>query len=351
MKPAVYAERLLVWYDRAGRHDLPWQKPRTPYRVWLAEIMLQQTQVATVIPYFQHFIARFPDVQALAAAAPDEVLAAWSGLGYYARARNLHAAARRIVGELGGNWPQTLDGWLALPGIGRSTAGAVLAQAFGQRHAILDGNVRRVLARHTGIAGWPGVPAVARELWTVAEQRLPHRRLADYTQAQMDLGALLCTARNPRCAECPVAADCVALRENHVAQLPTPRPRRERPRRVLELLLVGDGNGRWLLERRPPAGIWGGLWCPPLVETAQQRQAWCVARGITVSRWRRLAAVEHGFTHFQLEMRPRVACLTTAGRGARAADDAARWLTVDEVLALGLPAPVRRLFVAELEKA
>lgn len=341
MTCATYAARLLAWYDGAGRHDLPWQQPRTPYRVWVAEIMLQQTQVGTVIPYFQRFMTCFPDVQTLAGASQDAVLAAWSGLGYYARARSLHAAARYIADQRDGHWPQTLDGWLALPGVGRSTAGAVLAQAWGQRHAILDGNVRRVLARHAGVAGWPGMPAVARRLWTIAEHRLPDDRLADYTQAQMDLGALLCTAKHPRCAQCPIAADCVARQQGRVDVLPTPRPRRDRPWRIMELLLLRDRSGRWLIERRPAAGIWGGLWCPPLAEDARQRQALCARLGLRATRWRHLPGIEHGFTHFQLVLQPRVATVASV---PRVADAALRWLEIHEILALGLPAPIRRLF-------
>ncbi|MGH8528857.1 MAG: A/G-specific adenine glycosylase, partial [Nevskiales bacterium] len=202
------AARVLRWYDRHGRHDLPWQHPRSAYRVWLAEIMLQQTQVATVVPYFESFLTRFPELQALAAASLDEVLELWSGLGYYARARNLHRAAVQICAEHAGEFPREFSAVAALPGIGRSTAGAILAQAFGQRHAILDGNVKRVLARYHAINGWPGDPQIAARLWHQAEQHLPQRRLADYTQALMDLGATLCTRRNPDCAACPLQRDC-----------------------------------------------------------------------------------------------------------------------------------------------
>ncbi|MGH8446294.1 MAG: A/G-specific adenine glycosylase, partial [Solimonas sp.] len=255
MKP--FAERLLAWFDVHGRHDLPWQHPRTPYRVWLSEIMLQQTQVATVIPYFARFLERFPDLRNLAAAPQDDVLALWAGLGYYARARNLHRCAQALVAEHGGEFPRNIEAVAELPGIGRSTAGAILAQAHGDRHAILDGNVRRVLARHAAIPGWPGQPTVQKQLWREAEARLPHERLADYTQALMDLGASVCTSRNPKCLLCPLAGDCQARIAGTVAQYPGAKPSRERPTREATLLLVEDAQGRLLLERRPPTGLWG----------------------------------------------------------------------------------------------
>jgi len=341
--PPPFAERLLAWFDQHGRHDLPWQHPRTPYRVWVAEIMLQQTQVSTVLPYYTRFMARFADVETLAAADPDAVLALWSGLGYYARARNLHRAAKCVAAA--GAFPLTLDGWLALPGIGRSTAAAILAQAYGQRHAILDGNVRRLLARHAGIDGWPGQPAVAAQLWAVAQSLLPSVRLADYTQAQMDLGATVCTARAPRCTQCPLAEDCVARRDGRIAGLPAPRPRRERPQRSTTVLLVAAGDGRWLLERRPPAGIWGGLWCAPLADTAEAGRALLAQRygvDVDVDAGMALPPLAHAFTHFDLEMQP--LRLAAAALAPTALEAPARWLTMDELLALGLPAPLRRLY-------
>ena len=226
-----FVSRLLAWFDVHGRHGLPWQSPRTAYRVWLSEVMLQQTQVATVIPYFERFIARFPDFASLAAADIDEVLALWAGLGYYARGRNLHAAAKQVASIHRGEMPNDLEAVQALPGVGRSTAAAILAQAFGARHAILDGNVKRVLARHAAIPGWPGEPKVAAKLWAVAERLLPQTRLADYTQAIMDLGASLCSARQPACARCPVAEDCQAHREQRTAEFPSAKPAKARPLR------------------------------------------------------------------------------------------------------------------------
>lgn len=328
----TFAKPLLRWHTRHGRHDLPWQHPRTAYRVWVSEIMLQQTQVATVIPYYRRFLARFPDVSALARAPLDDVLARWSGLGYYARARNLHAAAQRIVARHDGEFPRTFDDVIALPGIGRSTAGAILAQAFGQRHAILDGNVRRVLARHAAVAGWPGTPRVAARLWREAEARLPHARLADYTQALMDLGATVCTPRAPRCGACPVAADCRAYLRNVVDRYPSRKPVRARPRRRAELLLVANRRGELLLERRPERGIWGGLWCPPLVHAPQR------FRGAVVER---LPVVRHAFSHFDLDLTPlRVQRLAPAAAGA------ATWLKRADLPRYGLPAPIRKLLLS-----
>ena len=324
--PSTFANRLLKWHARHGRHNLPWQHPRTPYRVWVAEIMLQQTQVATVIPYYARFLQRFPDVRALAAAKLDEVLALWSGLGYYARARNLHRAAGEIVAGHGGEFPRDFDAAVALPGIGRSTAGAILAQAFGARHAILEGNARRVFARHAGIKGWPGEPRVAAKLWAVAERHLPHAQLADYTQAVMDLGATVCTARVPACNACPVAADCIARRRGLVDRLPSPRPRRERPQRVAQLLLIENARGELLLERRPEKGIWGGLWCPPVIEGGKA--------GAKIIE--RLPAIHHAFTHYDLELHP----VRVRANGTRHAGD---WVKLRALSRYGLPAPVRKL--------
>jgi A/G-specific adenine glycosylase len=323
-----FAKRLLKWHARHGRHDLPWQHPRTAYRVWIAEIMLQQTQVATVIPYYARFLARFPDAPALAAAKLDDVLALWAGLGYYARARNLHRAAREIVAKHQGAFPRDFDAVLALPGIGRSTAGAILAQAFGARHAILEGNARRVFARHAAIAGWAGEPRVAAKLWRVAEHRLPDTQLADYTQAVMDLGATVCTARAPRCDACPVASDCAARKRNAIAKFPAPRPRRERPQRIAQLLLIENARGELLLERRPERGIWGGLWCPPVVE----------GRRTPARAYAKLVPIHHAFTHYDLELRP----VRVRANGTHAGD----WVKLRALSRYGLPAPVRKLLLS-----
>ena len=328
----TFAARLLRWHARHGRHDLPWQHPRTPYRVWVAEIMLQQTQVATVIPYYARFLKRFPDVDALARTPLDDVLALWSGLGYYARGRNLHRAARQIVAEHGGEFPRDLESAVALPGIGRSTAGAILAQAFGARQPILEGNARRLFARHAGIAGWPGAPRVAQKLWRIAEQRLPKARLADYTQAVMDLGATVCTARAPCCVDCPVASDCVALARGQVGRLPGRKPRRERPQRIAQLLLIENARGELLLERRPERGIWGGLWCPPVVTGKAPAHA-----GRLIAK---LPAIHHAFTHYDLELRP--VRLRANGAPKTGSD----WVKLAALPRYGLPAPVRKLLMS-----
>jgi A/G-specific adenine glycosylase len=341
-----YAGRLLAWFDVSGRHDLPWQHPRTPYRVWVSEIMLQQTQVQVVVPYFERFVAALPDVTALAAAPRDDVLALWSGLGYYARARNLHAAARACVERHGGQLPRDLDALMALPGIGRSTAGAILAQAWGDRAPILDGNVKRVLARVHGIAGWPGTPAVEKRLWSIASSQLPAARLADYTQAQMDFGATLCTRHDPACVLCPLQDDCVARREGRVAELPTPKPGKPLPERSAILLWCEDADGRVLLQRRPPAGVWAGLWSLP--ETSDRNDAcrWHDAHfDGDFASGETLAAVPHAFTHYRLSLHP------LRWRGARARDAVRdnpdlRWFGRAQLAQLDMPAPVRRLLEA-----
>lgn len=331
-----FAERLLEWYREHGRHDLPWQRDHDPYRIWVAEVMLQQTQVATVIPYFERFMVSFPTASALADAELDTVLSAWAGLGYYARARNLHAAAIRIRDAHDGTFPETFEAVAALPGIGDSTAGAILASAFGQRHPILDGNCKRVYARHAGIGGWAGTTEAARALWAHAENVTPTTDARDYTQAIMDLGATVCTRAKPRCTSCPVASDCVALREGRVDELPTPRPRRIRPLRTAGLLIVRNRAGEILLERRPPQGVWGGLWCLPWVDGDGPRAA------------RALPPVRHAFTHFELEITP---WTLDADALDNIDGDADRvWTDTARRASLGLPAPVRRLLDA-LESA
>lgn len=337
-----FAERVLTWFNVHGRHDLPWQHPRSPYRVWLSEVMLQQTQVTTVIPYFARFLARFPDVASLAAAPPDDVLALWAGLGYYARARNLHRCAQTVVAEHGGEFPRDFAAMAALPGIGRSTAGAILAQAHGQRVAILDGNVRRVLARHAAIGGWPGLPAVQKKLWAEAERHLPNERLADYTQALMDLGASICTARSPKCLLCPISDDCVARLNGTVAQYPGAKPKRARPQRSVQLLLIHDSEGRLLLERRPPTGLWGALWCPPLLdEQAPTLADWLTAQNLRSDGAEGLPAFTHSFTHFDLELRP----IRLHARPIADAISESRWqwITAEKLAGLGLPAPIRKM--------
>lgn len=339
----AFAARLLAWFDTSGRHDLPWQLPRTPYRVWLSETMLQQTQVSVVIPYFERFVSALPDVTALAAASLDEVLALWSGLGYYARARNLHAAAKACVQQHDGELPRDFDALLALPGIGRSTAGAIMAQAWGDRFPILDGNVKRVLCRYYGIAGWPGTPAVEKQLWQIAATRLPEARLADYTQAQMDLGATLCTRRSPSCVLCPLKSGCVALRDGRTDELPTAKPGKPLPQRHTIVLLLQDAQGQVLLQRRPPAGIWASLWSLPEVDDQTSARDW-IEHHVdgNYESATPLAAIAHGFTHYKLELSPLHWCGMTL-RDAVRDNDHLRWIGLDALDELGIPAPIRKL--------
>ena len=344
-----FAARLLAWFEHAGRHDLPWQHPRTPYRVWLSEAMLQQTQVATVIPYFERFVSALPDVPSLAGAPQEQVLALWSGLGYYARARNLHAAARMCMEQHGGGLPRGVAALQALPGIGRSTAAAIAAQAWGDRHAILDGNVKRVLARYHGVEGWPNLPRVEKALWSFAEGHLPSSRLADYTQAQMDLGATVCTRSNPACMLCPLQDDCTARLQGRTAELPTPRPGRTLPQRHATVLWVQDPDGRILLQQRPPTGIWAGLWTLPQADDVPAAQAWFerhlagdFADGTT------LPPVDHAFSHYRLQLQP----MHWSGLAARPRvgdNDALRWVAPADLGRLGIPAPIRRLLASSTD--
>ena len=351
--PARYAADLLRWFDISGRHDLPWQHPRTPYRVWLSEIMLQQTQVRVVVPYFERFVAALPDLRALAAAPLDEVLALWSGLGYYARARNLHAAARRCVDLHGGELPRDPDALLALPGIGRSTAGAILSQAWGDRVPILDGNVKRVLCRVHGVAGWPGLPAIEKRLWALAETHVagvPDARMADYTQAQMDLGATLCTRGAPACVLCPLQDDCVARREGLVEALPTPKPGKPLPAREATVLLLRDAAGRVLLQRRPPAGIWAALWSLPEHPDRGAARIWFERQvGDGFERGQALPAIAHAFTHYRLSLLP-LAWDGVRLRAPVAEGQDLRWVDGGELSSLGIPAPIRSLLESTLRQ-
>jgi A/G-specific adenine glycosylase len=300
-----FAAALLDWFDSHGRHDLPWQRDPTPYRVWVSEVMLQQTQVATVIPYYGRFMARFPDISALAAASIDEVLHLWTGLGYYARARNLYRAARVVVENHDGCLPEDIAALEALPGIGRSTAGAILALSRGQRHPILDGNARRVLARYFGVEGHIGQPQVLRRLWELAESCTPYERVAAYTQAIMDLGATVCTRSRPGCRDCPLRWGCVAIATGRQSALPAARPARARPRREAFALVVRSPDGV-LLQQQPDHGLWGGLYAFPQFETETEALSW--ARGVNgeLPDCRRMAPFAHAFTHFDLTLRPLV---------------------------------------------
>ena len=342
LNEAQFADKLLTWHDTHGRKDLPWQLHRTPYRVWLSEIMLQQTQVATVIPYFERFTEAFPDVEALAAAPLDRVLYLWSGLGYYARARNLHAAAIHIVERFAAEMPCSLEALMELPGIGRSTAGAIRSIAFGKPAPILDGNVKRVLTRIHAVSGWPGNARVARELWSLAEQSISHERPADYAQAIMDLGATLCTRASPACGACPMKEVCIAQRENSVDRYPTRRPKRALPTRHTRMLIVKNADGEVLLEQRPPTGIWGGLWCfpeadpdAPLNEIFQQARI----DALNNERWSHLS---HTFTHFRLEIEPIV--VQVDAEAPQVMEGRKRlWYKDNDGHQIGLAAPVKKL--------
>lgn len=335
----AFATRVLRWYDTNGRKDLPWQREINPYRVWVSEIMLQQTQVQTVIPYYERFMRSFPELASLADASIDAVLQHWSGLGYYARARNLHRAAQLIRDEHGGEFPLEFDAVLALPGVGRSTAGAILALATEQRHAILDGNVKRVLARHRAIPGWPGDAQVANALWASADELTPRCRVAEYTQAIMDLGATVCTRSRPACADCPVAADCAARLGDNVEQFPGRKAKRAKPLKQTIMVMAVRGDSVYL-ERRPPAGIWGGLWSLPEVQDVDD---WCqrileVVPGATEEQ----RVLRHSFSHYDLDIQPVLVRLAAHSRKVADNPDVI-WHPLDNEPPGGIAAPVQQL--------
>jgi A/G-specific adenine glycosylase len=334
-----FATRLIDWQRAQGRHDLPWQNTRDPYRIWLSEIMLQQTQVAAVIPYYTRFLQRFPDLASLANATEDEVLAHWSGLGYYARGRNLLAAARHICAAHGGVFPRAFEAVLELPGIGRSTAAAICVFAHGERQPILDGNVKRVLARHQGIPGYPGDKHVQEQLWERAQALLPDQDVEAYTQGLMDLGAVLCTRQAPRCAVCPVAHDCIAYAQDLVATLPAPRPVRQLPQRETRFAVLLDGAAV-LMHKRPAPGIWGGMWCFPETD-ASTFAADALRFGAEVDEPALLAPIEHGFTHFRLRIHPML--MRVRRRTLLASEAGVAWVDIEAALSYAIPAPVRSL--------
>jgi A/G-specific adenine glycosylase len=336
-----FAPKLVAWQRLHGRHDLPWQGTRDPYRIWVSEIMLQQTQVGAVIGYFERFMRRFPDLKALATATEDEVLQLWSGLGYYARARNLHAAARKIVDLHNEKFPADLQLIQALPGIGRSTAAAIAVFAFGQRAAILDGNVKRVLARRFGVEGFPGMKKVEARLWDIATSLLPNTSDNEaYTQGLMDLGATVCTRSRPSCDKCPMAADCVALNTGRTGELPSPRPRKDYPTREATWLVLRQ-SGQVLLERRASSGLWGGLWTFPEFDH-HDLAGYCESEfGCVLSGRSSLESFAHGFTHFRLEISP-VICAVTR-RHSHAESPGRAWMGIDEAIGAAVPVPVRKV--------
>jgi A/G-specific adenine glycosylase len=336
--PPAFARVLVAWHARSGRHDLPWQQDRTPYRVWVSEIMLQQTQVATVIPYYERFMRRFPDVLALADAPLDEVLHLWTGLGYYARARNLHRAAVRIRDEWGGEFPAAFDDVASLPGIGRSTAGAVLALSRGERWPILDGNVRRVLARCFGVEGDPSDRQVQQRLWTLSDRETPVADVSVYTQAIMDLGATICVRHQPACGICPLAERCVARQTLRQHELPAPRRARARRLRRAYMIAAMREDGGFYLERRPDHGVWGGLWClPEFASPAEASASW----GLELQP---LGDVKHAFTHFDLVITPLFARWRDSGGVMD--EPAGLWYKPREPARVGLPAPIKALLEA-----
>lgn len=349
-----FSQRLLEWFDVYGRHDLPWQHDINPYRVWVSEIMLQQTQVATVIPYYQKFMQSFPTVQALAKASQAVVLAHWAGLGYYARGRNLHKAAQILVADYAGEFPRSLDEVIALPGIGRSTAGAILSIACQQRHPILDGNVKRVLGRFYALEAWPGERKAEQWLWQRADELTPAKRYADYTQAIMDLGASLCSRSKPQCAICPVAPGCQALAQDRVADFPFKKPKKAKPVRQAYLLILQQADGTVWLEERPQKGIWGGLWSFPQLQSWQECEDKAqsrFSRAVSLLKWQEF---RHTFSHYHLDITPVFAqypkFVAETGGDYATQDTAGRWVALQDLVAekIGVPAPVQKL-VAQLQ--
>ncbi|KEQ11765.1 hypothetical protein GZ78_28330 [Endozoicomonas numazuensis] len=338
----AFSQQVLEWFDEHGRKDLPWQQSINPYRVWISEVMLQQTQVATVIPYFENFMARFPTVADLALAETDDVLHLWSGLGYYSRARNLHKAAKMVMETFAGEFPRSVDALTQLPGIGLSTAGAIASISMGIRAPILDGNVKRVLARYRAIAGWPGQSKVAKQLWSIAEELTPDHRNADYTQAMMDLGAMICTRAQPSCLICPLQQDCLAHSTREETRYPEPKPKKEKPERSVRMLMVINEFGEVLLEKRPPTGIWGGLWGFPEIQSNEElSEAAQNKTGLDLDEFEEWQAFRHTFSHYHLDITP---IKTFAAQTSSVADgDRWHWFQPDQPSELGLAAPVSKL--------
>jgi A/G-specific adenine glycosylase len=338
-----FVDRIISWQKRHGRHHLPWQNTRDPYRIWLSEIMLQQTQVTTVIPYYLRFVERFPDIKSLARASLDEVLAVWSCLGYYSRAANLHRAAQLVIVDYRGLFPRNFNRIMDLPGIGRSTAAAICVFAYRQKRAILDGNVKRLLARCFGIAGYPGEKSVQEKLWRKSEALLPRKGIGAYTQGLMDLGAEVCLRRNPDCPVCPLHRGCVAYKTGRVNKLPAPKPRKALPHKQTVMLILMH-KGEVLLEKRPPAGVWGSLWSVPEIGSEDDPREICAKRfGALVKIPQFLPRVAHGFSHFELDIRP--VLLQVDSLKAQAAEPGQLWLNFDDAMQAALPAPVRKLLL------
>jgi A/G-specific adenine glycosylase len=344
-----FAKMVLRWFEEYGRKDLPWQHNPTSYRVWISEIMLQQTQVATVIPYYERFMQSFPDLPALAEANIDEVLSHWAGLGYYARARNLHKTAQIIQSEHGGEFPQDFETVHALPGIGRSTAGAILSLSLGQHHPILDGNVKRVLARYFALEGWPGNQKTANHLWAYSEQLTPAKGVAQFNQAMMDLGAGICARSKPRCEQCPLQQDCTAHSLGREQDFPGKKPKKQTPVRETQMLLLSNGKGEVLLQRRPPTGIWGGLYSLPEAPADSDAHTWCHdTLGLKMRRSERWPVMRHTFSHFHLDITPIIA---TAENHNNRVMEGSDWVWYNGTsMTAGIPAPVARLLTQWYER-
>jgi A/G-specific adenine glycosylase len=339
---ALFSRAVLNWFDEHGRKHLPWQQDITPYKVWISEVMLQQTQVATVIPYFERFMQEFPTVHDLANAEQDKVLHLWTGLGYYARARNLHACAKKVSTDFAGIFPQSVAGLTELPGIGRSTAGAIASISMGINAAILDGNVKRVLCRYYAVEGWPGTTSVQKELWLIAERLTPSERCNDYTQAMMDMGATLCTRSKPQCGICPLAPDCQGHAQGNPKDYPNSKPKKDKPEKHIQLIMLQDPDGYILLEQRPQQGIWGGLWSFPelaLEEDALSRSQ--TLFGDLAFKQEDWPSFRHTFSHYHLHISPILIHLSK--RPDTIGESAQHWYNPQKPAELGLAAPVKTL--------
>jgi len=344
-----FSSNILTWYKKHGRHGLPWQQNKSLYRVWISEIMLQQTQVATVIPYYQTFMQSFPDLLSLAGASEEAVMSHWAGLGYYSRARNLHKAAKIIIDEHNGRFPEIYETVLTLPGIGPSTAAAVLAQALNQSHTILDGNVKRVLARYHAIEGWPGQRQIEQSLWQKAKSHTPDQQVADYTQAIMDMGATVCTRAKPKCEECPLSGTCLALEQGKVGELPTKRPKKTIPVRQKRFLFIVSDKKRVLMEKRPSSGIWGGLWSLPELALDEDIKQMCQQQwGLSVETVVNQPVFRHTFSHFHLDITP---CLIRVSPAiTQAVNDGTKFQWCDFDTQLAVSTPVRHILNDLLKK-
>lgn len=337
-----FSEKVLAWFEEHGRKTLPWQQDINPYRVWVSEIMLQQTQVSTVISYYEKFMQSFSDIQSLAQASEDQVLAHWSGLGYYARGRNLLKAAKMVKDEFDGQMPDDLEQLQTLPGIGRSTAGAILSLASGQQQAILDGNVKRVLARCYAVEGWPGRTDVLKTLWSLSEALTPMNQTAQYNQAMMDIGATLCKRRNPECHRCPVQDLCVAYKEDRAHDFPASKPKKNLPVKEAAMLVLVNDEGQVLLTKRPPTGIWGGLWALPQLENPSEYNEWCHNNGLEPDRLQEpFLSFKHTFTHFHLQIE--AYSLKTRVVNNTVLDDEARFWYKGGSEFGGMPTPVKKI--------